>query len=170
MRDEQAKVLHAIQPFCSEEVLSTHRARPIRRGRNRRRSARPAIARGVKRRTRLSHRNLRGDENQSSTTGVGPTFPFMFAPASACHRGHSHRHSISPRAVCALPRHRSRQADAEPVGAPYPARRRHLSAVSAAKTPGPVMRLGTVDMDFEYADYFGRAAVHRIRTAVCTTA
>jgi len=26
----------------------------------------------------------------------------------------------------------------------------------AAKTPGPVMRLGTVDMDFEYADYFGK--------------
>jgi glucose-6-phosphate 1-dehydrogenase len=26
----------------------------------------------------------------------------------------------------------------------------------AAKTPGPIMRLGTVDMDFEYADYFGK--------------
>ena len=26
----------------------------------------------------------------------------------------------------------------------------------AAKTPGPAMRLGTVDMDFEYADYFGK--------------
>jgi glucose-6-phosphate 1-dehydrogenase len=26
----------------------------------------------------------------------------------------------------------------------------------AAKTPGPSMRLGTVDMDFEYADYFGK--------------
>jgi len=28
----------------------------------------------------------------------------------------------------------------------------------AAKTPGPVMQLGTVDMDFEYADYFGKQA------------
>jgi len=28
----------------------------------------------------------------------------------------------------------------------------------AAKTPGPVMRLGTVDMNFEYADYFGKQA------------
>ncbi len=26
----------------------------------------------------------------------------------------------------------------------------------AAKTPGPIMRLGTVDMDFEYSDYFGK--------------
>ena len=26
----------------------------------------------------------------------------------------------------------------------------------AAKTPGPAMRLGTVDMDFEYGDYFGK--------------
>jgi glucose-6-phosphate 1-dehydrogenase len=26
----------------------------------------------------------------------------------------------------------------------------------AAKTPGPAMHLGTVDMDFEYADYFGK--------------
>ena len=30
-----------------------------------------------------------------------------------------------------------------------------ISLRFAAKTPGPVMRLGTVDMDFEYADYFG---------------
>ncbi len=28
----------------------------------------------------------------------------------------------------------------------------------AAKTPGPVMRLGTVDMDFEYSSYFGKQA------------
>jgi glucose-6-phosphate 1-dehydrogenase len=26
----------------------------------------------------------------------------------------------------------------------------------AAKTPGPIMRLGTVDMDFQYSDYFGK--------------
>jgi glucose-6-phosphate 1-dehydrogenase len=31
-----------------------------------------------------------------------------------------------------------------------------ISLRFAAKTPGPVMRLGTVDMDFEYADYFGK--------------
>ncbi|PYY05787.1 MAG: glucose-6-phosphate dehydrogenase [Acidobacteria bacterium] len=30
-----------------------------------------------------------------------------------------------------------------------------ISLRFAAKTPGPVMRLGTVDMNFEYADYFG---------------
>jgi glucose-6-phosphate 1-dehydrogenase len=26
----------------------------------------------------------------------------------------------------------------------------------AAKTPGPIMRLGIVDMDFQYSDYFGK--------------
>ena len=31
-----------------------------------------------------------------------------------------------------------------------------ISLRFAAKTPGPVMRLGIVDMDFEYADYFGK--------------
>jgi glucose-6-phosphate 1-dehydrogenase len=31
-----------------------------------------------------------------------------------------------------------------------------ISLRFAAKTPGPVMRLGTVDMDFSYADYFGQ--------------
>jgi len=31
-----------------------------------------------------------------------------------------------------------------------------ISLRFAAKTPGPVMRLGTVDMDFEYTDYFGK--------------
>ena len=30
-----------------------------------------------------------------------------------------------------------------------------ISLRFAAKVPGPVMRLGSVDMDFEYADYFG---------------
>jgi glucose-6-phosphate 1-dehydrogenase len=30
-----------------------------------------------------------------------------------------------------------------------------ISLRFAAKVPGPVMRLGTVDMDFEYSDYFG---------------
>jgi glucose-6-phosphate 1-dehydrogenase len=31
-----------------------------------------------------------------------------------------------------------------------------ISLRFAAKTPGPVMRLGIVDMEFEYADYFGK--------------
>jgi glucose-6-phosphate 1-dehydrogenase len=31
-----------------------------------------------------------------------------------------------------------------------------ISLRFAAKTPGPVMRLGTVDMDFNYSDYFGK--------------
>src|SRR5437588_11882814 len=30
-----------------------------------------------------------------------------------------------------------------------------ISLQFAAKVPGPVMRLGAVDMNFEYADYFG---------------
>ncbi len=32
VRDEQAKVLHAIQPLDPEDVLRAHRARPVRRG------------------------------------------------------------------------------------------------------------------------------------------
>ena len=32
-----------------------------------------------------------------------------------------------------------------------------ISLRFAAKTPGPVMKLGSVDMNFEYADYFGKA-------------
>jgi len=31
-----------------------------------------------------------------------------------------------------------------------------ISLRFAAKAPGPVMRLGSVDMNFEYADYFGQ--------------
>ena len=42
VRDEQTKILHAIQPLTPEEVLIAHGARPIRRRRHRRCSSVPA--------------------------------------------------------------------------------------------------------------------------------
>jgi glucose-6-phosphate 1-dehydrogenase len=40
-----------------------------------------------------------------------------------------------------------------------------ISLRFGAKVPGPVMRLGTVDMNFEYQEYFGNAAQHRLRAS-----
>ncbi len=40
-----------------------------------------------------------------------------------------------------------------------------ISLRFAAKTPGPAMQLGEVNMDFAYADYFGIVPSHRIRTS-----
>ena len=51
------------------------------------------------------------------------------------------------------------------AGDPHPAGRRDLAAASSAKVPGPQLRLGTVNMDFDYADYFGVHAEHRLRDA-----
>ncbi len=52
----------------------------------------------------------------------------------------------------------------ERAGDPHPARRGHLAAFDA-KVPGPLERLGTVTMDFSYADYFEAGAEHRLRDA-----
>ena len=45
-----------------------------------------------------------------------------------------------------------------------------ISLRFAAKVPGPVMRLGGVDMNFEYRRLFRAAAEHRLRAACCTIA
>ena len=44
VRDEQAKILHAIQPMSDEEVLTPHRARTVRRRHGRRQARRRPIA------------------------------------------------------------------------------------------------------------------------------
>jgi len=48
------------------------------------------------------------------------------------------------------------ETDAEPTGFCIFSPRKESLCVFAAKTPGPIMRLGTVDMDFQYSDYFGK--------------
>ena len=40
-----------------------------------------------------------------------------------------------------------------------------ISLRFAAKVPGPVHALGAVDMNFEYADYFGSQPKHRLRAS-----
>ena len=44
-----------------------------------------------------------------------------------------------------------------------------ISLRFAAKVPGPAMRLGAVDMNFEYSDYFG-ASPAPATSACCTIA
>ena len=154
VRDEQAKVLHAIQPFSSEEVLQQDRARPIRRGRDELRNVCPVTAQ-----SRMSHPTLRTETFVAMKINIDnwrwAGVPFYVRTGKHLPSRNTHIVIQFRRAPFVLFRDTaSRQADAEPVGAPYPARRRHLSAFRC-EDAGPVMRLGTVDMDFEYADYFG---------------
>ena len=60
VRDERVKVLRAIRPFDADAHPPRHRARAVRRGRERR-QARARLSRGAERRSRVAHRDLRRD-------------------------------------------------------------------------------------------------------------
>ena len=62
VRDEQAKILHAIQPMSDEEVLSRDRCAGQYGEGTRGRKARAGVSRGTGCSTGLAHRNLRGHE------------------------------------------------------------------------------------------------------------
>ena len=132
-----------------------HRARPVRR-RHRRRQARPRLSLRARCPARLAHRNLRRHEAARSTTGAGPTFPSTCAPASACRYATPHIVIQFRRAPFVLFRD-------TPVEHLMPNQlvlhiqpEEGISLRFAAKVPGPVMRLGAVDMNFEYQEYFGK--------------
>ena len=154
VRDEQAKILHAIQPYSDEDVLSktvrgqygegTIDGEHVPAYRSRRRSS-----------TRFANGNVRRHapaDRQLALGGSSLLSPHRQAPRRP---QYARRHSVPPRALRSLPRNAGRKHDAEPT-------RLHIqpeegiSLRFAAKTPGPAMQLGEVNMDFEYSDYFGQ--------------
>ena len=170
VRDEQAKVLRAMQPSTPEEVL--------------RRTVRGQYGPGVVERQAASRRIARS--RTSTPHSHTETFvalklyidnwrwadvPFYLRTGKRLpKRADDDRDPVQAAAVHAVPRHAGRAARAEPARAPHPARRRHLAAASARRCPGPQLRLGNVDMEFNYADYFGDRAEHRLRDGCSTTA
>ena len=153
MRDEQAKILHAIQPFSNEDVLT--------------RTVRGQYGEGIMDNERVpAYRSEEGVPPDSRTETFvamqaadrqlalgrrAVLSPHRQAPARPQHRD---RDPVPARAVCAVPRHAGRKPDAQPAGAAHPARRRHLAAFRRQDSRAR-MRLGDVTMDFDYADYFG---------------
>jgi glucose-6-phosphate 1-dehydrogenase len=154
VRDEQAKILHAIQPLSSEEVLS--------------KTVRGQYGEGVVHGQRVPAYRAEDDVPADSRT---ETFVAMKLQID------NWRWADVPfylRTGKALPAHNThiviqfRRAPFDlfrdtPVDTLMPNQlvlhiqpEEGISLQFAAKVPGPAMRLGAVDMSFEYSDYFGQ--------------
>jgi glucose-6-phosphate 1-dehydrogenase len=153
VRDEQAKVLHAIQPLSSEEVLS--------------RTVRGQYGAGIEDAHRVPGYRQEADVPPDSRTETFVAMklaidnwrwadvPFFLRTGKRMAAQNTHITIQFRRAPLVLFRD-------TPVDTLMPNQlvlhiqpEEGISLQFAAKVPGPVMRLGAVDMNFEYADYFG---------------
>ena len=153
VRDEQAKILHAIQPLTSEEVLL--------------RTVRGQYGEGIVAGQRIPAYRSEPDVPKDSRTETFVAMklqidnwrwadvPFYLRTGKALPVRNTHIVIQFRRAPFVLFRD-------TPVENLMPNQlvlhiqpEEGISLRFAAKTPGSVMRLGTVDMNFEYADYFG---------------
>ncbi len=153
VRDEQAKILHAIQPLSSEEVLS--------------KTVRGQYGEGVIAGERVPAYRGESDVPSDSKTETFVAMkllidnwrwadvPFYLRTGKRLPGRSTHVVIQFRRAPFVLFRD-------TPVENLMPNQlvlhiqpEEGISLRFAAKVPGPAMRLGTVDMNFEYADYFG---------------
>ena len=154
VRDEQAKVLHAIQPLSSEEVLT--------------RTVRGQYGPGIEESKRVSGYRQEPDVPEDSRTETFVAMklsidnwrwadvPFFLRTGKRMPVRNTHIVIQFRRAPFVLFRD-------TPVEHLMPNQlvlhiqpEEGISLQFAAKVPGPVMRLGTVDMNFEYQEYFGK--------------
>ncbi len=154
VRDEQAKILHAIQPLSSEEVLS--------------KTVRGQYGDGEIGGNRVPGYRHEGDVPVDSRTETFVAMkvmidnwrwadvPFYLRTGKRMSARHTHIVIQFRRAPFMLFRD-------TPVENLMPNQlvlhiqpEEGISLRFAAKVPGPTMRLGAVDMNFEYADYFGK--------------
>jgi glucose-6-phosphate 1-dehydrogenase len=153
VRDEQAKILHAIQPLSSEEVLT--------------KTVRGQYGDGIVEGQRIPAYRAEPDVPPDSRTETFVAMklqidnwrwadvPFYLRTGKALPVRNTHIVIQFRRAPFVLFRD-------TPVENLMPNQlvlhiqpEEGISLRFAAKTPGSIMRLGTVDMNFEYADYFG---------------
>ena len=153
VRDEQAKVLHAIQPLTSEEVLT--------------KTVRGQYGAGIEDAHRVPAYRSEPDVPPDSRTETFVAMklaidnwrwadvPFYLRTGKRLAAQNTHITIQFRRAPLVLFRD-------TPVDTLMPNQlvlhiqpEEGISLQFAAKVPGPVMRLGAVDMNFEYADYFG---------------
>jgi glucose-6-phosphate 1-dehydrogenase len=153
VRDEQAKILHAIQPITAEEVLT--------------RTVRGQYGPGIIKGQRVPGYREEGDVPPDSKTETFVAMkllidnwrwadvPFYLRTGKRLAAQNTHIVIQFRRAPFVLFRD-------TPVENLMPNQlvlhiqpEEGISLQFAAKVPGPIMRLGAVDMNFEYADYFG---------------
>jgi glucose-6-phosphate 1-dehydrogenase len=154
VRDEQAKILHAIQPISDEDVLS--------------RSVRGQYGDGTESGARVTAYRTEPDVPPDSRTETFVAMkllidnwrwadvPFYLRTGKRMTARNTHIVIQFRRAPFVLFRD-------TPVDHLMPNQlvlhiqpEEGISLQFAAKVPGPVMRLGTVDMNFEYQEYFGK--------------
>src|SRR5579883_3129905 len=153
VRDEQAKILHAIQPLTSEEVLS--------------RTVRGQYGPGS-----LDGQTVPGYRAESSVPPDSHTetfvavklqidnwrwagVPFYFRTGKRMPVRNTQIVIQFRQAPFVLFRDTSVENLMPNQLVLHIQPEEGISLRFAAKTPGPIMRLGTVDMDFNYSDYFG---------------
>ena len=160
VRDEQAKILHAIQPIDDEEVLS--------------RAVRGQYGEGTMEGERVVAYRSEPDVAPDSRTETFVAMkllidnwrwadvPFYLRTGKAdAGAQHAHRDPVPPGAVCAFPRHLRGTSDAESIGAAHPAGRRHLAAIRGQSSrPGDAPGHGGHEL--RISGILREAAQHRL--------
>jgi glucose-6-phosphate 1-dehydrogenase len=153
VRDEQAKVLHAIQPLSSEEVLT--------------RSVRGQYGPGIESGQRVPGYRTEPDVPPDSRTETFVAMklaidnwrwadvPFYLRTGKRLAAQNTHIVIQFRRAPFVLFRDTAVENLMPNQLVLHIQPEEGISLQFAAKVPGPIMRLGAVDMNFEYADYFG---------------
>ncbi len=154
VRDEQAKILHAIQPLSSEDVLS--------------RTVRGQYGDGMVGGQRVPAYRAEEDVPADSRTETFVAMkllvdnwrwadvPFYLRTGKRLPARNTHIVIQFRRAPFVLFRDTPVENLTPNQLVLHIQPEEGISLRFAAKVPGPVMRLGTVDMNFEYADYFGQ--------------
>jgi glucose-6-phosphate 1-dehydrogenase len=153
VRDEQAKILHAIQPLSSEEVLT--------------RTVRGQYGAGIINGQRVPGYREESDVPRDSRTETFVAMkllidnwrwadvPFYLRTGKCMAAQNTHIVIQFRRAPFVLFRDTAVENLMPNQLVLHISPEEGISLQFAAKVPGPIMRLGAVDMNFEYADYFG---------------
>jgi glucose-6-phosphate 1-dehydrogenase len=153
VRDEQAKILHAIQPLTSEEVLT--------------RTVRGQYGAGTVKGQHVPGYREESDVPPESRTETFVAMkllidnwrwadvPFYLRTGKSMAAQNTHIVIQFRRAPFVLFRDTPVENLMPNQLVLHISPEEGISLQFAAKVPGPIMRLGAVDMNFEYADYFG---------------
>jgi glucose-6-phosphate 1-dehydrogenase len=153
VRDEQAKILHAIQPWSSEEVLT--------------KTVRGQYGPGIMDGQRVPGYREEEDVPRDSKTETFVAMkllidnwrwadvPFYLRTGKRLAAQNTHIVIQFRRAPFVLFRDTPVENLMPNQLVLHISPEEGISLQFAAKVPGPIMRLGAVDMNFEYADYFG---------------
>ena len=148
VQDEKVKVLHAIQPFTRRPTSGDTWCAAQYEGYR----EEPNVRADSRTETFVAHAAAR----RQLAMGGRAVLPADRQTAGEAR--HRDRRALQTRAVDAVPRHAGRIARSERPAAAHPAGRGHL-ALLPCQGSRPVLALGTVTMDFNYAEYFNAEPV-----------